>query len=97
MQYQFGNITIDTKNYRILVNGDITPVKPHVFNLIVYLIENHHRLVTKDEIHANIWSGRIVSDTSISSHIKSARKILGDDGKKQKIIFKTLLEWGFKQ
>lgn len=86
MQYQFGNITIDTKNYRILVNGDITPVKPQVFNLIVYLIENHHRLVTKEEIHANIWSGRIVSDTSISTHIKSARKILGDDGKKQKII-----------
>jgi len=38
-------------------------MEPQVFDVIVYLIENRDRVVTKDEIFAAVWRGRIVSET----------------------------------
>ncbi|MBL4659785.1 MAG: winged helix-turn-helix domain-containing protein [Alcanivoracaceae bacterium] len=61
-------------------------VEPKVFNLITYLLAHRERLVTREEILDNLWKDRVVSDTTISNHIKSARKVLGDDGNKQAII-----------
>lgn len=86
MLYRAGNIEIDTVNFHLSDNGDPIAVEPQVFDLIVYLITNRDRLVTRLEIFDNLWSGRIVSDTSLSNHIKSARKVLGDDGQKQQVI-----------
>ena len=86
MIYKFNNIEIDTKNYRLLMDKKMVAVEPQVFNLIVYLLKHKDRLVTREEMLDNLWQGRVVSDTSISNQIKSARKILGDDGRKQTVI-----------
>jgi TolB-like protein/DNA-binding winged helix-turn-helix (wHTH) protein len=86
MIYKFNNIKIDTKNYRLLKDEKIVAVEPQVFNLIMYLIKNKDRLVTRDEMLDNLWQGRVVSDTSVSNQIKSARKVLGDNGQKQAVI-----------
>lgn len=59
------------------------------------LIENKDKVVSRDFILDHIWKGRIVSDTSINNHIKSARKVFGDDGQKQTVI-KTLCGRGYK-
>ena len=42
-------------------------VEPRVFDLLVYLIENRDRLVTKDDLVAHVWSGRIISDSALTS------------------------------
>ena len=95
MIYKFSHTEIDTVNYRISIDRKNIAVKPQVFNLIVYLIENRHRLVMHKEILDEIWHERIVSDASVANHIKSARKVLGDDGQKQKII-KTFHSRGYQ-
>ena len=66
--------------------GKPIALEPQVFDLIVYLIDQRARVVTKDEIIAEIWDGRIVSDAAIASRIKSARQALGDDGAAQRVI-----------
>ncbi|MBL4773374.1 MAG: winged helix-turn-helix domain-containing protein, partial [Alcanivoracaceae bacterium] len=86
MIYKFNNILVDTKNFRIIIDNKLMAVEPKVFNLITYLITNRERLVSREEILENLWKDRVVSDTTISNHIKSARKVLGDDGNKQAII-----------
>lgn len=78
-----------------MTNGQETAVEPQVFNLIVYLIDNKDKIVTRDEILDSIWKERVVSDTSINNHIKSARKVLGDDGHKQQVI-KTIHSRGYQ-
>jgi len=93
--YTFNNIELDTNNYHLLADGVMQPVEPQVFNLIVYLIQNKDKVLSRDEILDHIWKGKIVSDSSISNHIKTARKVLGDDGVKQQVI-KTIHSRGYQ-
>ena len=95
MIYRFNNIELDTDNFRLLNENNEVSVEPQVFNLITLLIENKGKVVTRDFILDKIWKGRVVSDTSINNHIKSARKVLGDDGTKQHVI-KTIHSRGYQ-
>lgn len=78
-----------------MVNSKEVSVEPQVFNLIVFLIQNKNKIVSRDDILDNVWKGRIVSDTSINNHIKTARKVLGDNGQKQQVI-KTIHSRGYQ-
>jgi len=95
MIYRFNNTALDTINYHLQVDGIDVAVEPQVFNLILYLIENKDRVVSRDELLDHVWQGRVVSDTSINNSIKSARKALGDDGIKQQVI-KTIHSRGYQ-
>ena len=70
-------------------------MQPQVFDLLVLLLENRHRVVTKDEIFERIWKNRIVSDAALSSRIKTMRQALGDDGTEQGCI-RTIRRRGFR-
>jgi len=61
-------------------------VEPQVFDLLCLLLHHADRVVTRDEIIAEVWGGRIVSDSAISARIAAARKAVGDDGKHQAVI-----------
>ncbi len=95
MIYRLGTLEIDPANFRLAERGKTVSVEPLVFDLIVYLIENRDRLLTRQELFDAIWSGKVVSDTSLSNHIKSARKALGDDGQQQRVI-KTIHGRGYQ-
>ncbi len=95
MLYQVKNIKIDTSSFQLSVDEIIVKVEPQVFDLISYLIKHRSKLVTRQEIFDNIWAGKVVSDDSVSTYIKKARKVLGDDGKCQQII-KTIHGRGFQ-
>lgn len=95
MSFHFNDVEIDTKQYRITRAGHTVSVEPKVFDIIVYLIENRNRLVSRDELFEKIWDARAVSDTTLSNHIKSARKALGDDGEQQHTI-KTVRGRGYQ-
>jgi TolB-like protein len=86
MIYAFDTFELDTGKAELRESGIPLAVEPQVFQLLVLLAENAHRLVSREEIIANIWAGRVVSDSAISSRIKSARKALGDDGAAQRFI-----------
>ena len=57
-----------------------------MLDLLIYLVENRDRVVTKDDLIASIWGGRAVSDTALTSRIYAARKAIGDTGRDQKLI-----------
>ena len=95
MIYRFSKIEVDINQFEIRESGKPLLVEPKVFDLIVYLIKNRTRLVSRDELFEQVWDGRDVSDTSLSNHIKSARKILGDNGNLQQVI-KTVRSRGYQ-
>nr|WP_268820173.1 winged helix-turn-helix domain-containing protein [Paraglaciecola sp. G1-23] len=70
-------------------------VEPKVFDLIIYLIQHRDRVISRDELFEQVWQGREVSDTSLSNHVKSARKALGDNGELQCVI-KTIRSRGYQ-
>jgi len=86
MIYQFAEFELDTSRVELRSAGVLLAVEPQVFALMRLLIENRNRVVTKDEIVKKVWNGRIVSDSAISSRVKSARQTIGDDGRAQTFI-----------
>ena len=72
--------------FELRKNGTTVPIEPQVLALLLLLVANRDRLVTKDEMIEHIWLGRIVSESAISSRLKSARKALGDNGEDQRLI-----------
>jgi TolB-like protein/DNA-binding winged helix-turn-helix (wHTH) protein len=86
MRYQFNNFEIDTLKFKLFFTGKAKAIEPKDFDLIVYLIKNRHRPVTREEIFNTVWEGKIVCDSTLSNHIKSIRKILGDNGEEQNLI-----------
>src|SRR6516225_9191111 len=70
-------------------------VEPQVFDLLVYLVQNRDRGVSKDDLIASVWDGRIVSESTLTSRINAARKAIGDSGEDQKLI-RTIPRRGFR-
>ena len=86
MQFVFAGHTLDTDRRELRRGGDAIAVEPQVFDLLVYLVENRDRVVSKDDLIAAVWRNRIVSDSTLTSRINAARKALGDSGEEQKLI-----------
>ena len=95
MIYRFDTFTIDTAAQELRGDGNVLPVEPQVFALLVLLVENHDRVVSRDDILEAVWHGRIVSDAALSSRVKAARHAIGDDGQAQRLI-KTVHKRGFR-
>jgi DNA-binding winged helix-turn-helix (wHTH) protein/tetratricopeptide (TPR) repeat protein len=86
MRYRVGEHVLDLRKFELRTNDRLVPVEPQVLSLIFLLVQNRDRLVSKDELVETIWDGRAISDSAISSRIKSARQALGDDGETQHLI-----------
>lgn len=86
MKYQIAEYIIDTARYRISSGDAAIPAEPKVFDLLVYLIRHRDRVLSREELFREVWDGREVSDATLSNHVKSARKVLGDSGELQKTI-----------
>lgn len=94
MIFKFDQFELDVHNFSLSRGGEEVKVEPLIFDLISYLLRNANTVQSKDQILASVWSGKVVSDSTISNAIKSARKVLGDSGTRQKYI-KTLHGRGF--
>jgi TolB-like protein len=92
---RFDDFELDTAQFELRRNGEAVAIEPQVFALLRLLVENHDRVVTKEEIIARVWDGRFVSDSAVSSRIKSARHALDDDGNAQRYI-RTVHGVGFR-
>lgn len=95
MHYRIGQFVLDQRKFELREDDRLVPAEPQVLDLLFLLIENRDRLVTKDEILTKIWDGRAISDSAISSRIKTARHLLGDDGDAQRLI-RTVYGKGFR-
>ena len=95
MIYAFEGYQLDTDKQELRLHGDVVAIEPQVFSLLLTLIENRELVLSKDRLIELIWAGRPLSDTVVSSRIKSARKAVGDDGSTQRVI-KTVHKRGFR-
>jgi TolB-like protein/cytochrome c-type biogenesis protein CcmH/NrfG len=93
--FRFENCSLDTDRRELHRAGESIAVEPQVFDLLTYLIENRDRVITKDDMIATVWGGRIVSESTLTSRINSARKALGDSGDEQRLI-RTFARKGFR-
>ena len=86
---------LDADKRELHRGGNAISVTPQVFDLLLYLIRNRHRVASKDDLIAAIWAGRIVSDAALTTRINVARSAIGDNGEEQRLL-KTLPRKGFR-
>jgi predicted ATPase/DNA-binding winged helix-turn-helix (wHTH) protein len=82
----FEGYEIDGARLEVRRNGEVLPVEPQVFEMLAYLVAHRDRVVPKEELLDNVWGDRFVSESALTSRIKTARRLIGDDGSRQRLI-----------
>jgi DNA-binding winged helix-turn-helix (wHTH) protein/tetratricopeptide (TPR) repeat protein len=95
MIYEFEGYELDTARLEVRRVGAVLPVEPQVFEVLAYLVEHRDRVVPKEELLDNIWGDRFVSESALTSRIKAARRLIGDDGSQQRLI-RTVYGRGYR-
>ena len=95
MLYSFENYTLDTDRRELRRDSDLIAVEPQAFDLLEYLVRHRDRVVSRDDLIASVWGGRIVSESALSTRINAVRTAVGDCGADQRLI-KTLPRKGVR-
>jgi pimeloyl-ACP methyl ester carboxylesterase/DNA-binding winged helix-turn-helix (wHTH) protein len=84
--YRFEDCELDVARFVLRRHGDVVHVEPQVFDLLVVLVEQRDRVVTKEELLDSVWGDRFVSESALTARVKAARRAVGDDGASQRVI-----------
>jgi TolB-like protein len=95
MVFSFEDFILDSDGRELWRGAHRIEVEPQVFDLLEYLIRNRDRVVSKDDLFASVWKGRVVSDATLASRINAARAAIKDNGIEQRLI-RTILRKGVR-
>jgi DNA-binding winged helix-turn-helix (wHTH) protein/alpha-beta hydrolase superfamily lysophospholipase len=86
VQFLFDDHVLDVERRELRRAGERIAMEPQVFDLLVHLVRNRDRVLSKDDLIEAIWDGRVVSESTLTSRINAVRKAVGDSGKAQRLI-----------
>ena len=82
----FADVELDLDLYELRRASARVAIEPQVFDVLVQLVSNAPRVVSKEELLDTVWGDRFVSESALTSRIKAARRAVGDDGTRQAVI-----------
>ena len=91
----FGEHVLDPDRRELTRGAEAIAIGPQVFDLLVYLVRNRERVVSKDDLIDEVWSGRVISESTLTSHINAVRKAIGDNGQEQRLL-RTIARKGYR-
>lgn len=91
----FGEHRLDIGRRELRRRDELLELEPKAFDLLAFLVLNRDRVVSKDELIDAVWSGRIVSESAMTTRINSVRRALGDDGTTQRFV-RTFIRKGIR-
>jgi DNA-binding winged helix-turn-helix (wHTH) protein/alpha-beta hydrolase superfamily lysophospholipase len=95
MLFKFGQCELDLRRHTFSRHGQLVPIEPQVFDLLTLFLRRAGELVDRDQMMAEVWGGRIVSEATVSSRINAVRHAIGDDGTAQAML-QTVPRRGFR-
>jgi TolB-like protein len=95
VQFLFEDYVLDLDRRELTRGSKAIATGPQVFDLLVYLVRNREHVVSKDDVLSAVWGGRIVSESTLTSHVNAVRKAVGDSGGEQRLI-RTIARKGFR-
>jgi Tol biopolymer transport system component/DNA-binding winged helix-turn-helix (wHTH) protein len=85
-RYRFADVELDVQNLRLTIGSEVRPLEPKSFRLLLFLVENAGKTVSKEEILASVWSDTHVTDNALTRAVAQIRKALDDDAKEPKYV-----------
>ena len=95
MKFTFEDHLLDPNRRELSRGSEPVAVGPQVFDLLMYLLQNREHIVTKDDLINAVWGGRIISESTLTSHINAVRKAIGDTGEEQRLV-RTIARKGYR-
>lgn len=95
MNYQFGDYELKTNTRELLHKGKPQSIEPLLYKLLLFMLDNPNRVLSRDELIDTVWNSRVISDSALSAGISAMRRAIGDDGHKQTYI-KTVSGSGYR-
>jgi adenylate cyclase len=95
VRFLFESYSLDTDRRELCRGAALLAVEPQVFDILAFLVSNRDRVVSRDDLLASVWGGRIVSESTLASRINAARRIIGDNGEQQRLI-RTIIGKGIR-
>src|SRR5919108_5380123 len=95
VRYQFEDFVLDSDRRELARGAEMIALGPQVFDLLLHLVQNRAHVVTKDNLIDVVWGGRIVSESTLTSHINAVRKAIGDTGDEQRLL-RTIARKGYR-
>jgi TolB-like protein len=95
VRFLFDGYLLDTDRRELHRGSALVALEPQVFDLLAFLVCDRDRVVSKDDLLASVWGGRIVSESTIASRINAARRAIGDNGEQQRLI-RTIIGKGIR-
>jgi TolB-like protein/cytochrome c-type biogenesis protein CcmH/NrfG len=95
VRFFFEDHALDVETRELSCAGERVALEPQVFDLLLYLLQNRDRVVSKDELFDQVWDGRIVSESTLTSRINAVRKAIKDNGSDQRLL-RTVARKGFR-
>ena len=95
VRYRFGDFVLDSDRREFARGAETIVIGPQVFDLLLHLVQNREHVVTKDNLIDVVWGGRIVSESTLTSHINAVRKAVGDTGDEQRLV-RTIARKGYR-
>ena len=80
VEFSFGDHVLDLDRRELRRGAELVALEPQVFDLLVYLVQNRDRVVSRDDLLTAIWGGRTVSESTFTSRVSAARRAVGDSG-----------------
>ena len=74
--FEFGPFVLDPAKRSLLRNGNPESVTPKAFDLLLFLIEQRGRVLSKDELLTGVWPGTFVEEANLSQQIFMLRRTL---------------------
>jgi len=77
--FKFADVEVHEREFRLIKAGEVLPVEPKAFRVLLFLLRNPQKLITKEELLNAVWSDAAVSENSLTRAIALLRRLLGDD------------------
>src|SRR3954451_10822227 len=84
--FKFAAFEVREREFCIVKAGEVLPVEPKAFRVLLFLLRNPHRLITKDELLDAVWNDCAVSENSLTRSIALLRRLLGGDTREPRYI-----------
>src|SRR5262245_41944469 len=95
MIYRFSECELDTSLYTLQRRGQTIRLRPKVFRVCLHLLEHRDRVVTREELCAQVWPDQFISQATLEGVIRTVRQVVGDSGQAQSVI-QTLHGYGYR-
>lgn len=84
--YEFGPFRVDPRERQLMRDGQVVPLRPKVFDILLMLVQNRGHILSKDDLMKHVWSNTVVEEGNISRNISTLRNVLGEGPREHNYI-----------